>query len=168
MNAEWTWYEGKWNNSCWKTPDHWSSSSSCSWTLQAGTQHPWMGHWERHSPWSNQWNRPVDITTNDPRQHGDGWGEVIPTIDGADFRPHKRPVRLFAHNAQVAPEKRAGKLLERLERRAFESCGRIQDLEHRMVLKFARSFEDMLRADCSIQTKKCCGRLRLQFRASVR
>ena len=119
----------KWNNWCWKTPDHWSSSSPCSRTPQAGTQYPWMGHWERHSLWSNQSNPPVDITINDPRQCGDGRGEVTPTFDGTNFRQHKRRVRLFASNTQVASEKRAGKLLERLEERAFESCEGIQDLE---------------------------------------
>ena len=54
---------------------------------------------------------------------------MIPTFGGADFRQHKRRVRLFASNTQVAPEKRAGKLLERLKGRAFESCEGIQDLE---------------------------------------
>ena len=115
MHAEGTWYEGAWNDWCWKTPDLWSSSSSCSWTPQAGTQYPWTEHWERHSPWSNQWNPPFDITSKDPRQYGDGRGDVIPTFDGTTFRRYKRRVRLFVSNTRVAPERRAVKLLERLE-----------------------------------------------------
>ena len=115
MNAEETCFEGKWNDWCWRTTDHWSSSSSCSWTPQAGTPYPWTWHWERHSPWSNQWNSPIDITSNDPRQFGDGRGVVIPTFDGVDFRQYERLVRLFVSNSRVAPERRAGKLLERLE-----------------------------------------------------
>ena len=67
----------------------------------------WTWHlWERHSPLSNQdlpqWNAPVDLTSNDPRQHGDGRGEVIPTCDGADFRQYERRVRLFVSNTRVA------------------------------------------------------------------
>ena len=89
--------------------------------------------WTWHSPWSNQdllqWDSPVDITSNDPRQHGDGRSEVIPTFDGTDFRQYERQVRLFVSNTRVAPERRAAKLLERLEARAFDSCGGIQDLE---------------------------------------
>ena len=121
MNAWETWCEGRWNNWRWKTPDHWSSSSSCSWTLQAGTQYPWMGHWERHSLWSNQWNRPL-----------------IPTFDGADFRQYKRRIRLFASNTQVAPDKRACKLLKQLEGVAFESCEGLQDLETENLLEHLR------------------------------
>ena len=87
-------------------------------------------HWERHSPWSNQdlpqWKSPVNVTSNDPRQFG---GEVIPTFDGTDFRQYEMRVRLFVSNTRVAPERRAGKLLERLEARAFDSCEGIQDLE---------------------------------------
>ena len=65
---------------------------------------------------------------HDPRQYGDGRSEVIPTCDGVNFRQNKRRVRLFAFNTQVAPEKRAGKLLERLEGRAFESLQRNTEL----------------------------------------
>ena len=54
---------------------------------------------------------------------------MIPTFDGVDFRQCKRRVRLFASNTQVAPEKRAGKLSERLAGRALESCEGIEDLE---------------------------------------
>ena len=63
MNAEGTWYEGTRNDWCWKTPDHWSSSSSS--TPQA---YSWTWHWEHHSPCSNQWNSPVDTTSSDPRR----------------------------------------------------------------------------------------------------
>ena len=67
------------------------------------------------------WNSIVDVTSNDPLQYGDGRGEVIPTFDEADFRQCERRVRLFVSNTRVALEKRAGKLLERLEARAFEA-----------------------------------------------
>ena len=92
------------------------------------------GHnWERHSPWSNQGspqrNSPVDTTSNDQRQYGDGRGEVIPSFDGADFRQYERRVRLLVSNTRVAPERRVGKLVEGLERRGFDSCGGIQDIE---------------------------------------
>ena len=90
----------------------------------------WTWHdWERHALWSNRWNSPVDVTTKDPRQYGDGQGEVIPSFDGTDFRQHERRFRLFVSKTRVAPERRAGKLLERLEARGFDSCEGIQDLE---------------------------------------
>ena len=54
---------------------------------------------------------------------------MIPSFDGTDFRQYERRVRLFVSNARVAPESRAGKLLERLEGCAFDSSGGIQDLE---------------------------------------
>ena len=76
-----------------------------------------------------QWNSPVDFASNDPWEYGDGRGEVIPTFDGADFRQYERRVCLFVSNTQVAPERRADKLLECLEGRAFDSCEGIQDLE---------------------------------------
>ena len=87
MSAEGTWSDGTWNEWRWRTPDHRSSSSST--TPQAG----WTWHkWERHSTWSNpdllQWHSRVDLTSNDPRQYGDGWGEVIPSFDGTDFRQY--------------------------------------------------------------------------------
>ena len=78
--------------------------------------------------WSNQWNSPVDTTSCDAQQYGDGRGEAIPSYDGADFRQYERRVRLFVSNTRVAPERRAGKLLERLEGRAFNSIEGIQDL----------------------------------------
>ena len=54
---------------------------------------------------------------------------MIPTFDGADFRQYERRVRLFVFTTRVAPQRRAGKLFERLEGRTFESCEGIQDLE---------------------------------------
>ena len=86
------------------------------------------------SPWSNQWNStqwnsPVDTVSNDPRQYGDGRCEVIPSFDGTDFRQNGKRVRLFVSNTRVAPARRVGKLVERLEGRAFDSCVGIQDLE---------------------------------------
>ena len=103
MNAEGTWYKGTWNDWRWRAPDRWSSSGSS--TPQA---YSWTWHdWEHHSPWSNQWNSPVDLTSNDPRQHGDGRGEVIPSFDGTDFRQYERPVRLFVSHTRVAPQRRA-------------------------------------------------------------
>ena len=65
----------------------------------------------------------------DPRQHGDGRGEWIPSSDGTDFRQKRRRVRLFVSRTRVAPERRAGKLLERLEGHAFDLCEGIQDWE---------------------------------------
>ena len=59
--------------------------------------------------------------SNDPRQGGDGRGEVVPSFDGADFRQHERRVRLCVSNTRVAPARRAGKLMERLEGRAIDS-----------------------------------------------
>ena len=67
--------------------------------------------------------------SNDPRQYGDGRAKVIPQVDGTDFRQYERRVLLFVSNTRVAPEREAGKLLERLEGRAFDSCEGIQDLE---------------------------------------
>ena len=81
------------------------------------------------TPWSNQWNSPVALTSNDPQQYGDGRSEVIPSFDGTDFREYERRVRLFVSNTRVVPERRAGKLLKRREGRAFDLCEGIQDLE---------------------------------------
>ena len=79
-------------------------------------------------PVDTQWNSPVDTTISDPQQYGDGRSEVIPSFDGTNFRQYERQVRLFVSNTQVAPERRAVKLLERLEGRAFESCEGMRDL----------------------------------------
>ena len=121
------WYDGTWNEWCWKSLDHWSSSSSSK--PRAG----WMWYKERHSPWLNQgspqWNLTVDTKSSDPRQYGDGWDEVIPSFDGTDFRQYERRVRLFLSHTRVAPERRAGKLVERLDGRAFDLCEGVQDLE---------------------------------------
>ena len=54
---------------------------------------------------------------------------MIPSFDGTDFRQFERRVRLFLSTTRVAPERRAGKLPERLEERAFVSCEGMQDLE---------------------------------------
>ena len=54
---------------------------------------------------------------------------MIPTFDGVDFRQYERRVRLVVSTTRVAPERRAGQLLERLEGRAFDSCRGMQDLE---------------------------------------
>ena len=77
---------------------------------------------------SPQWNSPVHTMRNDPRQYGDGRSEVIPSFDGPDFRQYERRVSLFVSDTRVAPERRAGKLMERLEGRAFDSREGIQDL----------------------------------------
>ena len=91
VSAEGTWHDGTWNDWRLRTPDHWSSSSS---SLH---QSEWAWHqWERQSPWSSQdlpqWNSLVDVTSNDPRQYGDGRSEVIPTFDGADSRQYERRI----------------------------------------------------------------------------
>ena len=54
---------------------------------------------------------------------------MIPSVDGTNFRQYERRVRLFVSHTRMAPEKRAGKLLQRLEARALASCEGIQDLE---------------------------------------
>ena len=78
---------------------------------------------------SKQWNSPVDTTSSDPRQYGDGRGEVIPSFDRTDFRQYERRFRLFVSDTRVAPERRAGKVLQRLEGRAFDSCEGKEDLD---------------------------------------
>ena len=85
-----------------------------------------------------------------------------------DFRQYERRVRLFVTNARVAPARRAGKLVERLEGRAFDSCEGIQDLD---TLSGVENLLDHLRTLCahrSIETRTDCRRLRLRFRASAR
>ena len=67
---------------------------------------------------------PAGTLSDDPRQYGDGRGEVTPSLDGTDFGPYERRVRLFVSNTRVAPA-------ERLEGRAFDSCEGKQDLETR-------------------------------------
>ena len=54
---------------------------------------------------------------------------MIPTFDGTDVRQFERRVRLFVFNTRMATERRARKLLERLEARAFDSFEGTQDLE---------------------------------------
>ena len=114
-------YDGTWNDWCWKTLDHWSSSSPSN--PRAG----WMWYKERYSPWLNQgspqWNSTVGHPSNDPRQSGD-FSHSTERISDSTTR-----VRLFVSHTRVASERRAGKLLERLEGRAFELCEVIQDLE---------------------------------------
>ena len=64
---------------------------------------PWSNQW--NSPVDTQWNSSVDTTSSDPRQYGNGLGEVIPSSDGTDFRRYERRVRLFVFNTRVAPER---------------------------------------------------------------
>ena len=78
-------------------------------------------------PLITQWNSPVDTTSSDPRQYGDGRDEVIPSFDGTDFRQSERRVRLFVSRTRLALERRAGKLLERVEGHAFDLSEGIQD-----------------------------------------
>ena len=59
----------------------------------------------------------------------DGGGEVIPSFNGTDCSQYERRVRLLVSNTRVAQERRAGKLFERLEGRAFDSCEGIRVLE---------------------------------------
>ena len=54
---------------------------------------------------------------------------MIQSFDGADVRQYERRVPLFVSDTRVAPERRAGKLLERLEGRGFDPCEGIQDLD---------------------------------------
>ena len=67
--------------------------------------------------------------SNDPRQYGDGRGEVIPSFSRTGFGQYERRVSLFVSDTRVAPERRAGKLLERLDGRAFDSREGTQELE---------------------------------------
>ena len=107
--------------------------------------------------------------SDDPRQYGDGRGEVIPSFDGTDFRLYERRVRLFVSNTRVAPARRAGKQVERLEGRAFDSCQGIQDLE---TWNGVENLLDHLRTHFELievfKTRKDCRRLRLRFRTSAR
>ena len=82
----------------------------------------------------------VDTMSNDPRQYGDGRGEVIPSFDGTDFRQFERRVRLFLSATRVAPARRAGKLV-----RAFDLCEGIQDLETPNGVKNLLEFVETLR-----------------------
>ena len=100
MNAEGTWYEGKWNDWRWRTPDHWSFKlDGC------GTRNDiLLGRTrDRHSA-----IRPVDTTSTVPRQYGDGRGEVIPSFDGTDFRRHERRGLLFCVQYTSDPTQREG------------------------------------------------------------
>ena len=54
---------------------------------------------------------------------------MIPSFDGSDFKQYERLVRLFVSNTRVHPERRAGKLLEKMEGSAFDSREGLQDLE---------------------------------------
>ena len=72
--------------------------------------------------------RPSTLRVMIHRSMATGWDEVIPSFDGTDFRQYERRLRLFVSHTRVAPERRAGKLLERLEGGAFDLCVEIQDL----------------------------------------
>ena len=66
-------------------PGSLESIEHSSWMWHDGGQHsPWSNQW--NSPVDTQWNSPVDTTSSDPRQYGDGRGEVTPPFDGTDFR----------------------------------------------------------------------------------
>ena len=87
VNAKGTWSGGKVEQLVLEDPRSLEVLKFMFTDTSSGYTAPMDGeHWERHSPWSNQWNPPVDITNNDPRQCGDGRGEVIPTFDGTNFR----------------------------------------------------------------------------------
>ena len=92
----------------------------------------WTWHyWEMFTlvkPRFAKGNRPLTPLTV-IHHHGDGRGEMIPTFDGTDVRQFERRVRLFVSNTRMATERRARKLLERLEARAFDSFEGTQDLE---------------------------------------
>ena len=88
-------------------------------------------------PGSPQWTSTVDTTSSDPRQYGDGRGEVTPSFDGTDFKQYEKRVRLFVSNTRVGPVRKAGKLLERLEGRAFDSTEEYRTWKHRMVLRMS-------------------------------
>ena len=60
---------------------------------------------------------------------------MIPSFDGTNFRQYERRVRLFVSNTRVAPERRAGKLLERLEGHAFNLCEGSRTGKYREVLR---------------------------------
>ena len=64
----------------------------------------WSNQW--NSPVDTQWNSPVDTTNSDPRQYGDGRGEVIPTFDGTNFSQYERRVRLFANPCPSGPREK--------------------------------------------------------------
>ena len=72
-------------------------------------------------------------------------------------------------NTRVTPERRAGKLEERLEGRAIDSREGIEDLETpygvENVLGHLRTHFEPLEV---FETRKDCRRLRLRFRASAR
>ena len=141
-NPQGTWYEGTWNDWSWKTPDHWSSSSSstpqaCSWTWH---------NWEHHSPWSKQ---AMDTTSNDPRQYGDGRGEVIPTFDGADFRQYERRVRLCVQYTSGPREKGLVNFWSDCKDEHPTRLKEYRTWKHRMLLRICcrsskRSFHDSL------------------------
>ena len=52
--------------------------------------------------------RPVDTTSSDPRQYGDGRGEVIPSFDGADFIRYERRGSSFCVQYTSDPTQREG------------------------------------------------------------
>ena len=54
---------------------------------------------------------------------------MIPSFDRTDFRQYEGRVRLFVSQYPSGPERRAGKLLERLHGWAFDSCEGLQDVE---------------------------------------
>ena len=55
----------------------------------------------QHSPWL-QWNLPVDVTSNDPRQSSDTQGKVIPPRD--DAGETKEPSHVGRWRQQKEPD----------------------------------------------------------------
>ena len=75
--------------------------------------------------------RPLTPTSNDPRQYGDGRGEVIPSFDGTDFRQHERRILLFCVHINTSGHQREGlvNFWSDWKGRALASREGIQDLE---------------------------------------
>ena len=113
-------YDGTWNDWCWKTPDHWGSSSSSN--PRAG----WMWHDARqHSLWL-PWNLPVAVTGNNPRQS--------PVTNGAKLSHCGMKSRLRGRPACWTPAKARAK--NRLASGAGDS--RRDQMSHSQQLRMRR------------------------------
>ena len=129
-NAEGTWYDGAWNDWRWRTQI---------------TGVPRV-HRHLHLVRSSQGRGPTgnDVLLGRTSVRHSGIRPLTLRVmihrsmvkDGEVIPPFERRVRLFVSNRRVVPERRAGKLLERLEGLAFDSCVKeYRTWQHRMVLR---------------------------------
>ena len=109
----------------WDTDSHFGSRWEDSWDAAPwgnGAANGWM-NWNQ-SGWYSGWGASATgaaMRSSGYSQEADGRGEYIPEFDGKNYRAYVRKVQIWLCNSRMPPERRAGRLLERLKDAAFEA-----------------------------------------------